>query len=428
MCVYNDAGEELALKVFEADEDHDTLELGTLREVSILRILRGDNAHPNIVHMVDVQEAGEEGDCGNGNLCMAMPLYRLGDLRRAVERGIVMPGGAGRRQRAYIAHGLLSAVAFLHDNHIIHRDIKSDNVMIAPPEEDGGGDGDGIMPVLIDFSLAKFVDGPNAVLPPGATHTGNVGTPTYTAPEVVAREAYGLPSDLWSVGVVLLEMLMGELAADRDKAAARLIEERRESLPDSPFATLVRGLLDPDAEKRLTAREALASPVFEKFGLEAPPVSIVDIGAAFSSDDYDDDEDGADNSVIDNALKPINGNKKIASSKKNQSKLSPRERLIKRLCGEIGCTNPKTEVAVAAYAKEMEQLDDEMDDIANTQTLLDCVVTASRFYEEELIGLEHLVEDDGSDYPSFRDFDVDTFRDNETAILSIMDYSLYLRN
>lgn len=47
--MYNDAGEELALKVFEADEDYDTMELGTLREISILRILRGDNGHPNVV-------------------------------------------------------------------------------------------------------------------------------------------------------------------------------------------------------------------------------------------------------------------------------------------------------------------------------------------------------------------------------------------
>ena len=49
VCVYNDTGEELALKVFEADEDYDTMELGTLREISILRILRADNGHPNIV-------------------------------------------------------------------------------------------------------------------------------------------------------------------------------------------------------------------------------------------------------------------------------------------------------------------------------------------------------------------------------------------
>mmetsp|Transcript_11189 Transcript_11189/g.24255 ORF Transcript_11189/g.24255 Transcript_11189/m.24255 type:complete len:445 (+) Transcript_11189:456-1790(+) len=418
VCVYNDAGDELALKVFEADEDHDTMELGTMREVSILRILRCDNAHPNIVQLLDIQEAGEEGDCGSGNLCMAMPLYRLGDMKGAVKRGIVLPGSAGRTQRVHIAHGLLSAVAFLHDNHIIHRDIKSDNVMITMSEENND---ERIVPVLIDFSLAKFVGGKNALLPPGATHTGDVGTPTYTAPEVVAKEKYGLPSDLWSVGVVLLESLIGELNADRDKAAARLIEEKKEALPDSPFATLIRGLLEADVDKRLTAREALALSIFQKFGLEIPPVRTIDIDTAFSADDDDDLE----NKINEISLKPTTGSKRKSSSK--QQKLSPRERLIKKLCSEIECTNPKTETAAAVYAKEMEQLDDEMDDITNTQTLLDCVVVASRFYEEELICLEELEEDGGEHYPSFKDFDIETFRDNESAIFSIMDYSLYLR-
>lgn len=419
MCVYNDAGDELALKSFDADEDHETMELGTLREVSILRILRGQNTHPNVVHLIDIQEAGEEGDCGNGNLCMAMPLYRMGDLKGAVKRSVILPGSAGRIQRVDIAHGLLSAVAFLHDNYIIHRDIKSDNVMITMSEDDG----DRIIPVLIDFSLAKFVGGKNAVLPPGATHTGSVGTPTYTAPEVVAREKYGLPSDLWSVGVVLLESLVGELSVDRDKAAARLIEEKKESLPDSPYSTLIHGLLETDVEKRMSAREALALPIFDKFGLKIPPIRIIDIAAAFSTSD---DDDETENKINVNALKPINGNKKKPSSK--QQKLSPRERLIKKLCNEIECTNPKTETAAAVYAKEMEQLDDELEDIANTQTLLDCVVVASRFYEEELLSLEELEEDNGEHFPSFKDFDIETFRDNESAIFSIMDYSLYLRN
>ena len=426
-CVYNDSGDALALKSFDADEDHDTMELGTLRELSVLRILRHENGHANIVQMIDIQEAaagGEEGDdCGGGgigNLSMIMPLYKMGDLRGAVKRGIVLPGLAGRKQRVEIAHGLLSAVAFLHENHIIHRDIKSDNVMITMPDDDG----DRIVPVLIDFSLAKFIHGTNAVLPPGATHTGEIGTPTYTAPEVVAREEYGLPSDLWSVGVVLLESMIGELTVDRDKAAARLIEEKKESLPDSPFVTLVRGLLETDANKRLTAREALALPVFEKFGLTIPPVRIINVNAAFV--DTNDDEEAESKNVNENALKTINGNKKKPPSK--PQKLSPRERMVKKLCHELECKNPKSEVAALIYASRMEEIDAELDNITHSQTLLDCTILASQFYEEDLLCIEELEEDDGGYYPSFKHFQIETFRDNEMAILSKMDYCLYIRS
>jgi serine/threonine protein kinase len=257
-------------------------------------------------------------------------------------------------------------------------------------------------------------------LPPGATHTGNIGTPTYTAPEVVARESYGLPSDLWSVGVVLLESLIGELTVDRDKAAAKLIEEKKSSLNKSPFVELICGLLEPDIDKRLTARDALALPIFEKFGFKIPSVRIVDVHSAIPFDD-DEKEDEENNGNTTNS-------NKINNKKSRQQKLSPRERLIKKLCAELDCKNPKTELAAAMYAKTMEEVNDEMDDIANSQTLLDCVVVASRFYEEELISLRELSEDDGECFKSFKDFDIETYQDNEAALMMQMDYSLYLRN
>mmetsp|Transcript_24052 Transcript_24052/g.48034 ORF Transcript_24052/g.48034 Transcript_24052/m.48034 type:complete len:291 (-) Transcript_24052:54-926(-) len=285
--------------------------------------------------------------------------------------------------------------------------------MITVSDNDNGVEN--FVPVLIDFSLAKFISGPNAVLPPGCTHTGEIGTPTYTAPEVVSRENYGIKSDLWSVGVVLLETLIGELTVDRDKAAARLIEENKASLPESPFVNLIRGLLEQDVDKRLSAREALAMPIFEKFGFEMPPVRSIDLETALTYvGEYSENDEVRNSSKI---------NQKKSSK---PQKLSPRERLIKNLCNELECKNPKTEIAAGYYAKVMEQLDDELDDINNSQTLLDCVLAASRFYEEELICLEELQQDDGEYFPSFKNFCLDTFRDNESALLMSLDYSMYL--
>jgi hypothetical protein len=59
---------------------------------------------------------------------------------------------------------------------------------------------------------------------------------------------------------------------------------------------------------------------------------------------------------------------------------------------------------------------------------MDCVVVASRFYEEELLSLKELSEDGGEYFKSFTNFDIETYRDNEAALLMQMDYSLYLRN
>ena len=86
--VYNDDGENFALKMFDQDEDDEEEEegigLGTLREISILRILRSRNAHPNIIEIHDIQtglDEEEEGAGTEGGLAMAMPVFSLGSLQ-----------------------------------------------------------------------------------------------------------------------------------------------------------------------------------------------------------------------------------------------------------------------------------------------------------------------------------------------------------
>mmetsp|Transcript_29483 Transcript_29483/g.54028 ORF Transcript_29483/g.54028 Transcript_29483/m.54028 type:complete len:469 (-) Transcript_29483:292-1698(-) len=431
MAVYNSDGEEFAMKIFVDDEEDDEeeeshgIDLGALREISVLRFLRGENAHPNIVEIADVKgsdvDDGEE-DYGAGTegcVGIAMPVYRTGTLEGAIEGGVLQ--SCHRRVKIEIAHGLLCAVAYLHDNGIIHRDIKADNVMIEPLENGGYN------PVLIDFSLAKvlnysmYTGAKNAT---GAvpsevesTHTGDVGTVTYTSPEVVARKAYGLKSDLWSVGVVLLEMILDSpLNTNRDKGAAKLIEEAKAALPDQPFANLVRELLEVDPEKRISARDALNSKLFEKFGMATPPVRIIDMSSALPLDIYNN-EDG------ENAQPKVN--ERASQIRKNKSvdpTLLKRQKTIMKLCNELNSRHPMTHIAAYEYSQMMAtEIDDTLDNIKESQTLLDCVVLASKFFEPELPNLEELEEETSG---SFSNWSLDEYVDNESTIFMLMDFCL----
>lgn len=415
VCVYNDDGEEYALKLFLDDDDDEEsihseeeyhpqspLSLGALREISCLRLLRGENAHRNIANLVDVQPHFDEAEGAGTSDCLgaALPLYKEGSLQQAIEKGYFRH--SPRCVKVKIAHGLLSAVAYMHDNNILHRDIKPDNVMLEA-EEDGSW-----TPVLIDFSLAKklysdYEDKDHAV------HTGEVGTPTYTAPEIVDREPYGKPSDIWSVGVVLLELLRDEIfTATKDRHAAEAITESLNQLPqDQPFPSLLRGLLEKDASQRLTARQALDHTLFAKFHLEPPPVRLVDVADALPLEEHDDHENESPN------------RQKLKCRQRER-----RAKLVHQVCRELDCKHPMTPIAALEYVSAMSQLDDAIDDLSQTQTLLHCVVLAYRFFELELLDLDGL---DDEEVGLFKNWSLEDYVDDEATIFMLLDFCLYPR-
>lgn len=121
--VYDDDGNSYALKMFDQDEEEEKevgISLGALREVSVLRLFRGSNAHPNIIELHDVQTGFEEdeGAGTSGVMAMAMPVFPRGSLEGSIS------AITSKKQKIEIAHGVLNAVAHLHENGIIHRDIK----------------------------------------------------------------------------------------------------------------------------------------------------------------------------------------------------------------------------------------------------------------------------------------------------------------
>lgn len=229
-------GRDVALKFLPAGQDDDSdARPRFLREARAVSKLD----HPNICTVYEIGETPE------GGLFIAMACYDGETLKTRLQRG-ALPVAEALEITRQIALGLREA----HGESIVHRDIKPANIFVT---EEG-------RVKILDFGLAK-VGGE-----PSLTRTGSsIGTPYYMAPEQILGEV-DARSDLWALGILLYEMLIGEPAfqADNDLAVIHAIlnkpvpplAERRPELPLS-LQPLLDGLLAKSPGDRFASADAL---------------------------------------------------------------------------------------------------------------------------------------------------------------------------
>ena len=233
----------VAVKVLQAHLASDGVFLERFRREAVTAARL---AHPCVVSTYDT-------GVDDGTAYIVMELVRGDTLRRLVtERGRLDVGLS-----VSIARQIVDALAEAHHAGLVHRDIKPANILLL---DDGWG---GVRVKVTDFGIAKASEGLGADL----TRTGTVlGTPKYLSPEQIRGEEPDARADLYSLGVVLFEMLAGEPpysgSTDMATALAHLndrvprLSSRVKGVPPA-LERLVNDLLAKDPDARVPSAVAL---------------------------------------------------------------------------------------------------------------------------------------------------------------------------
>ncbi|XP_023813928.1 calcium/calmodulin-dependent protein kinase type II delta chain isoform X11 [Oryzias latipes] len=240
-CVKLSTGQEYAAKIINTKKlsarDHQKLE----REARICRLLK----HPNIVRLHD--SISEEGFH-----------YLLFDLVTGGElfEDIVAREYYSEADASHCIQQILEAVLHCHQMGVVHRDLKPENLLLASKCKNAAVK-------LADFGLAIEVQGDQQAW------FGFAGTPGYLSPEVLRKEAYGKPVDIWACGVILYILLVG-YPPFWDEDQHKLYQQIKAGAYDFPSPewdtvtpeakNLINQMLTINPVKRITAQEALKHP------------------------------------------------------------------------------------------------------------------------------------------------------------------------
>ncbi|XP_056290856.1 calcium/calmodulin-dependent protein kinase type II subunit gamma isoform X6 [Pseudoliparis swirei] len=240
-CVKKSTGQEYAAKIINTKKlsarDHQKLD----REARICRLLK----HPNIVRLHD--SISEE-----GFHYLVFDLITGGELFE----DIVAREYYSEADASHCINQILESISHIHQHDIVHRDLKPENLLLASKMK-------GAAVKLADFGLAIEVQVEQQAW------FGFAGTPGYLSPEVLRKDPYGKPVDIWACGVILYILLVG-YPPFWDEDQHKLYQQIKAGAYDFPSPewdtvtpeakNLINQMLTINPAKRITADQAIKHP------------------------------------------------------------------------------------------------------------------------------------------------------------------------
>ena len=242
-------GSKIAMKKIEKIKENEIDDLQIKNEIDILKKLD----HPNIVKIYEFYDTKK-------NYFIITEYCKHGELYSYIKYSYT------ETQLAVLFYQVFSGLCYLHDNHILHRDLKLENIMISEIEKDLSSNYDFFWIKIIDFGTAK-------IFKKSKNERTVVGSSYYIAPEVL-KQKYNEKCDTWSVGVILYMLIVGRAPFD-GKTDEEIIENIKKGKYNKKHPKLVNSseevqnlvfsLLETNIKKRLSSKEALNHPWFKKY-------------------------------------------------------------------------------------------------------------------------------------------------------------------
>ena len=237
--------------------------------------------HPNVVRIHDL------GDI-DGIKYITMPFIEGSDLSSILDEHKQLPV----RRALHIARGVVAGLVSAHEAGVVHRDLKPANIMIGADD----------VPTIMDFGIARSADGPQqpSVTPRGVrpndlsrtaglsastTQAGAVvGTVAYMAPEQASGKPVDQRADIYALGLILYDMLIGGRRREHAQSAVAELMERMNTAPPAPRTiddtipeavnAIITRCLEPDPDKRFPTTVDLHA-AFERLDEDGKPLPIM---------------------------------------------------------------------------------------------------------------------------------------------------------